>query len=110
MIVPVIEGSLRNGEARRDNLTVAARAASRARPRKECDDRSRRADAIAKVKVIRRRVVEINCSFNKAKSENLPVKIEIALRIARDGGDVMNAKKFHTSVIVAALMLSAESK
>jgi hypothetical protein len=53
--------------------------------------------------MIRRRIVEINCSFNKAKSENLSVKIEIALRIARDGRDVMNAKKFHGSVIVAAV-------
>ena len=106
----MIEGSLRNGEARRNNLTIATRAASRARPWKKCQDGSRFSCAIAKIEMIRRGVVEINCSLNKAKSENLSVKIEIALRIARDGGDVMNAKKFLTSPIVAALILNAEPK
>jgi|SRR6266404_5921916 len=110
MIAPVIEGSLRNGEAGGDNLTVAARATPRARPRKECDDCSGSAGSIAKVKVIRRRVVEVDRAFHQTQTEYLSIEVEVTLRIARDGRDVMNAKKFHGSVIVAALMLSAESK
>ncbi len=45
--------------------------------------------------MIGRWIVEINGALGETQAEDLGVKINIALRIARNGRDMMNTVKFH---------------
>src|SRR5437870_3916454 len=45
--------------------------------------------------MISRGIVKIDGALSKSQSEDLGVKINVTLRIARDGGDMMDAPKFH---------------
>src|SRR5882724_837611 len=92
---PIINGLAWNRERCGYHLTRPARAAPRTRPREKGNDCSRRADTIAEIEMVASRIVEIDGAFHQSQAEYLRVKIEIALRIGCDGGDVMDAKKFH---------------
>src|SRR6202521_707336 len=92
---PVFDRTRWNREARRDYLTRSSRATARTWPGKESDGSSRPSGPIAKVKMIGRWIVEVHGALGKAQAEDLSVKIGVALRIARDGSDMMNPAKFH---------------
>src|SRR6266699_4878152 len=63
-------------------------------PGKECQDRPRRASCIAKVEMISARIVEVDCALDQTQSKQSDVKIQIALRVTGDGGDVMKSGDF----------------
>ena len=84
-----------NGEADCGYLPAPTGAWSRSRPGKKGNDRSGAPDVIAKVKMVAPGIVEIYGSFDQTQSERLGVKVEIALRISRDRGDVMDAGAAH---------------
>src|SRR5258705_9302309 len=81
----------------RDHLSGSTRAALRARPRKEGDNRSRSADPIAEVKVVAARIIEVDSALDQAQSKHLRVKVHIALRIGRNSSDMVGSEKFHSS-------------
>ena len=76
-------------------LMKAANAPACARPREKSDNRSRRPDSVAKIKMVCARIVKIDGALHQTQSEKLRIKIEIALRIACDRSDMMNTEKFH---------------
>src|SRR5436190_4405232 len=88
---PICAGSRRNRERDGRHLTRANRPLSRLRPGKEREDRSRCAVLVAKIEVIRFGIVEVDGELHQAKGEGGRIEVEIPLRIAGDGGDVMNA-------------------
>jgi hypothetical protein len=45
--------------------------------------------------MIGRWIVKVDSALGQAQAEDLSVKIHVALRIARDGSDMMNSAKFH---------------
>ena len=92
---PIIERAFWNCETRGNYLPAPARTATRARPCEESNRRSRPPGSIAIVEVISRRIVEIHSALGKTKSKHLSVKIDIALRIAGDRSDMVNAVEFH---------------
>ena len=65
-----------------------------ARPGKECQDRPRRASRIAKVKVVRARIIEIDRALDQTQPEQSDIKIQVVLRIVGDGGNVMKSDDF----------------
>ncbi len=84
-----------NGEADRGHLPAPAGASSRSRPGEKGNDRSGASDVIAKIKMIAPWIVEIHSPFDQTEPERLGVKVDIALRISRDRGDVMDAGAAH---------------
>jgi hypothetical protein len=66
-----------------------ATAFRRSWPRKEGQDRAGRAEVIAEIKVVRARVIEVDGPLYEPKSEDLRVKVEVALRVGCDCCDVM---------------------
>src|SRR5438132_13852854 len=70
-------------------------------PGKECQDRSRRPSCIAKVEMISARVIEIDRALDQTQPKQSDVQIQVALRVAGDGGDVMKSgdsllHRYHT--------------
>ncbi len=64
----------------------------------------RHASCIAKVKVISARIIEIDRALDQTQSKQSNVEIQIALRIAGDGGNVMKPGDFlihwhHTDLV-----------
>lgn len=94
-LFPISDRGGRNGETCRNHLPEAAAASARAGPRKKCDRRSWPSGAIAEIEMIRRRIIEVNRAFHKAKAEHARVEIEIRLWLGRDGGNMMDAAQFH---------------
>ena len=84
-----------NGEAHGRYLSAAAGASSRSWPGEKGTDWSRTPDVIAKIKMIATGIIYINYSLDQTKSERLGIKVEIALRIFRDRGDVVDAVAAH---------------
>ena len=60
-------------------------------PGEERQDRARPAELVAEVEVVAAGVVEVHGQLHQAEAQGAGVEIEVPLRIARDGGDVMNA-------------------
>src|SRR5438270_6889011 len=85
----------RHGEADRGHLPAPAGASSRSGPGEKGNDGSRTPDVIAKIKMVAPGIVEIHCPLDQTQPERLAVKVEIALRISRDRGDVMDADAAH---------------
>src|SRR5687768_8657646 len=73
------------------NLSGPLTSAAGVGPGKERQDAAGGSFRIAKIKVVRSRVIEVHGTLHEAHSENPGVKVEIALRIARYGRDVMDA-------------------
>src|SRR4029077_357143 len=78
----------------RFDLAGAACSAPRSRPRKKGENCPRRAAIIAKVKMVRSRIVKIDGALDETQTEKRDVKIEIPLRIAGDRSDVMQSRNF----------------
>src|SRR5882762_9475490 len=86
---------MRNGEADRGHLPTPAGASAPSRPGEKRNDCSRAPNVIAKIKMVTTRIVEIHSPFDQTQPERLGVKVEIALRISRNRGDMMNAGAAH---------------
>src|SRR5262245_27637314 len=84
----------RNCERGRFDLTGPANSASSSRPRKKCQDCSRRAAIIAEIKMVGSRVIKIHRALDETQTEKPDVKIEVPLRIAGDRSDVMKSRNF----------------
>ena len=78
-----------DGESRFGGLTTAAASGGDPFPRKERQDGARVTGFVSKVKVIGTRVVEVDGFLDQSQSQRLRVKMQIALRIASDGGNVV---------------------
>src|SRR6266849_3930134 len=65
-----------------------------ARPGEECQDRPWRPSRIAKVEMISARIIEIDGALDQPQPEQSDIKIEVALRITGDGGNVMKSGDF----------------
>src|SRR2546430_14303496 len=85
-LVPIIDRSGRDRPTDRRHLPRSPRAASRAWPGEKSNNRSRFTSLIAKIKMITCRVVEVDGALDETKPEHLRVKVEVALRVARNGG------------------------
>src|ERR1700761_7386513 len=62
---PEIHRTARNRKTRRHHLTGSARAAPSAKPRKKCQNCSRRPDSITEIKMIGTRIIEVDCAFHQ---------------------------------------------
>src|SRR5215471_3444944 len=94
---------LRNRECCRFDLTGAANSAPRSRPGEKCQDCAWRAAPIAKIKMVRSRIIKIYRALNKTQTEKSDIKIEVPLRIAGDRSDVMKSRNFVIHMIQRAL-------
>jgi hypothetical protein len=75
-------------------------------PGEEGEDRARAAGLVAIVEVVGARIVEIHRLLDQPQSERPGVEVEIALRGARDRGDVMNAVLAHVKPSLEAALAS----
>ena len=60
-------------------------------PREKGQDRPRVPGGIPKIEVIGARVIKIDRQFHQAQPQRLGVEIQVALRIAGDGGNMMDS-------------------
>src|SRR5207253_1875740 len=90
LLFPKRHRIVRNGEADRGHLPAPAGASSRSGPGEKGNDGSRTPDVIAKIKMVAPGIVEMHCPLDQTQPERLAVRVEIALRISRDRGDVMD--------------------
>ena len=88
---PIVQRRVSHGEAGGRHLAVPDGPSSGARPRKERENRSRRAGGVPEIEMIRTWIVEIYRELDQTEAEELCVEVHVGLRIARDGGDVVNA-------------------
>jgi hypothetical protein len=63
-------------------------------PQEERHDAARVADVIAEVEVVGLGIVEVDGTLDEAQAEHPDVEVEVALRVAGDRGDVMDAEDF----------------
>src|SRR6266404_1927088 len=63
-------------------------------PGKECQDRPRHAACIAKVEMISARIIEIDRALDQPQPKQSDVKIQVALWITGDSGNVMKSGDF----------------
>src|SRR6266446_6256949 len=94
-LFPKCHRILWNGEADGGHLPAPPSASSRSRPGEKGNDGSRTPDVIAKIEMITPGIVEIYSRFDQMQPERLGVKVEIALRISRNRGDVVDAGAAH---------------
>ena len=66
---PITDRVRRNRERGRFDLAGAAASAPRARPRKKCENRSRRAAVVAEIEMITSRIVKIDRAFDETQTE-----------------------------------------
>ncbi len=88
---PEAERGRRDGERRRAHLPRAGPAAAGARPRKERHDPARGADLVTVVQVVALRIVEVHRALHESQAEHAGVEVDVALRVARDRADVVQA-------------------
>src|SRR6266516_6190149 len=91
---PIASRVVGNRECHSIDLACAANSAPRARPREKRHDCARGAARIAEIKVVSRRIIEIHCALDETQSEHASVKIQIALWITGNRGDVMKSGNF----------------
>ena len=95
---PVAGRVLWNCERDGIDLARAANPTSRAWPREKRQDCARRAACIAEIKVVGAGIIEIHSALDKAQSQQASVKIQIALRITGNRGDVMKSGNFDVHI------------
>jgi hypothetical protein len=81
----------KDGERCDGNLSRTLTSATCVRPRKEGHDTSGGALRIAEIEVVRRGIVEIDRSLDEPQAEDAGIEVEIALGVARDSRDMMDA-------------------
>src|SRR3954465_15838278 len=93
---PESHGAWWYGERSDSNLATALSAASGIGPRKESEDAARTSCFVAEVEVVGRRIVEVYSSLDEPKTESSRIEVKIALGVAGDAGDVMDAGSAET--------------
>ena len=88
---PVPERCGRDRERHGADLPGALAAASAVGPGEERQNRSWPAQLVSEVEMVGAGIVEVHGQLHQAQAQGAGIEIEIPLRIARDGGDVMNA-------------------
>src|SRR3954470_10481386 len=89
---PEAERGGANGEGRDRDLSHTLTSGAGTGPGEEGHDASRRAGRIAVVQMVGLRIVEVHRALHEPESEHATVEVQVALRVARDGGDVMDAE------------------
>src|SRR5438270_1834050 len=108
--LPKTDGVLGNRETDHVHLSGSAAAAARSRPGEKSDSGSGLSRAIAKIEMIRGRVIKIDRPLSKTKPKQTRIEIYVPLRIAGDGGDMMDPAKLHsTRLTVSPLIWEASS-
>src|SRR5947207_15824216 len=92
---PIFDRTRWDRETRTDYLPGSARSATGTGPGKKRNRSARPAAPIAEVQVIGRWIIEIDSALGQAKSDALGVKIDLAMRNARDGRDKKNSTKLN---------------
>src|SRR5690606_17080149 len=88
--LPEIQASRRHGISDfRDLLGATSPLSYAVAPGKEGENRPRRSHFVAKIEVIRFRIVEVYRLFNQSKTENTGIKIIVSPGIACNGSKVM---------------------
>src|SRR5438105_4785861 len=90
-VKPVADRIWWDGESRRFDLTGATNSAACPRPREKGQDCSRGAARVAKVEMIRSWIIEVDRAFNETQSEKSAIKVQSALRIARNRRNVVKS-------------------
>ena len=93
---PVVESADADLEGGGDGLAGAGAAFADVRPRKEGKDGAGGAVSIAVIEVVGAGIVEVDGLFDEAEAEYAAVEVDILLRIAGDGGDVVNSGDLHS--------------
>jgi hypothetical protein len=88
---PIVERTLGRGKTGRCDLRRSHTAAKPAGPGEERDDRARAPQLIAIVKVVATRIVEVDRQLDQPQAQHAAVKVDILLRVGRDGRHVMNS-------------------
>ena len=88
---PEPQGSRRNREPHRGDLPRALTSPGATRPGEKRDEGPGAPGLIAVVEMITAGIIEIDRELHQPQPEHAGVKIEIALWIARNGGDVMDS-------------------
>ncbi len=88
---PEVERGRRHGQGDRRRLSAPTPALAGTFVREKRQQRSRSADLIAVVKVVSLWVVEIDGLLDGAHAEQSRPEVDVTLRIAGDGGDVMDS-------------------
>ena len=88
---PDVEGIRGNGETKGDGLPAASASRGGIGPWEESRDRAGSAGLVTEVEVIRGGIIEVHGALDEAETEETGVKLEIALRIACERGDMMKA-------------------
>ena len=108
---PILHGAPRHSERGVSQLSGTVTTLSSARPRKEREDSAGMPDAIAVIQVVSCRIVEVDGEFDEPESDEARIEIDVDLRLAGDGGDVMDAEDFfiHGSFVMALAGACEES-
>ena len=97
-LLPEVERRLGgDAELERVDHPDAGAAACRAGELEPGQDRARRALLVAEVEVVRLRRVEVDGLLDEAQPEQIGVEAHVLPGVARDHGDVMEARKVHAS-------------
>src|SRR5262249_32661823 len=73
-------------------------------PRKKRQNRSGPPVLVSEVEVVRLRIIEVDRELDQAQPEDACVEIKVALRVTRNGGDVMdsfNCPYFHSRLPIS---------
>src|SRR5262249_37494068 len=89
---PEADGGGKHCEGGDRDLAGPLTAAPGAGPGGEGQDGAGSANLIAKVEVVGLGVVEVDGAFDQAETEDAGVEVQVVLRVAGDGGDVVNAQ------------------
>src|SRR5260370_2525937 len=89
---PESERAWQHGERCDGDLSSPVAPGSGAGPGAEGHDTPRRAHVIAVVEMVSLRIVEVHGALDEPEAEQPDVEVEVALGVARDRGDVMNAE------------------
>src|SRR4051812_26088058 len=92
---PKLSRARGDGKTCGHDLACANAPTPRVGPGKKSHDRARVPDSVPKVKVIGAGVVEIDRSLHQTQPQDPAVEIEISLRVARDGGDMVDPVQLH---------------
>src|SRR5688572_16220393 len=104
---PEAECARKHGERRDRDLPYPLPPAPCAGPGEESHDAARIADVVAVIQVIGLRIVEVHRALHEPEPQHPRVEVEVALRIARDRGDVMDAQDGCHALIKALKALEA---
>ena len=94
---PESQRSRRHGPGDGTRQSRAGPSARQFIPQKEGQQRAGRRGVISVIEMIGAGIVEVDGLLHEAQAEHPRVEVDVALRIRRDGGDVMKAREAHAA-------------